>query len=604
MKPESLPWWRQAPVNRRAFAWEQQQQCDALGEWWHGAAIYQLMVRSYLDSDGDGRGDLRGLIHRLDYLGSIGIDAIWLTPIYPSGGHDLGYDVIDMCDVSPDVGTLDDLEILIHMAHQRGLRVMLDMVWNHTSDQHPWFLESRASRNNPKADWYVWADPAEYGGPPNNWLSVFDGASGWRWCEERGQYYWANFFASQPDLNWHNEDVRAEILKQARFWLDRGVDGLRLDAVNFYAHDPELRDNPPRGQDDPPPDGINPRHPAAQQKLTHSFNRPETLEYLRPIRELANEYPAVALLGEITLCEDSIATAAKFTHGEHRLHLAYHDGLLFDERMTAQRICKVVSRTLELFGECGSCWIVGNHDFGRLASRWGGDEKPYPKRFHRTVAALLLSLPGASCLWQGDELGLPQARIPEDIPYDRVIDPAIHAKFGNVRDGSRTPMPWNHEKPHCGFTSAPESWLPVPESHRELSVSRQQVKPDSMLNGWRTLLHWRVAQPAMRAGRSDLMDVPEPWLAIVRSYAEQSLLCLFNLSEEAAEIDLCEQLEHLRLIEGLGFEYEQIGEHAVRVPAWGSLIAEISREGSATRATSQRATPAANAPWEAPPKKG
>ena len=587
MKSERLPWWRQAPINRRNHAWEAAQQCDALGEWWHGAVIYQLMPRSFFDTDGDGRGDLAGVMRKLDYLEALGIDALWLTPIYPSGGDDLGYDVTDLCGVAPDIGTLEQVKDLVRLAHQRGIRLMLDMVWNHTSSKHPWFVESSSSRDNPRADWYVWADPAPDGGPPNNWRSVFDGGSGWRWCEARGQYYWAAFFGSQPDLNWHDPEVRAEILEVARFWLDLGIDGLRLDAVNFYAYDPELKDNPPRLPGDPKPDGIPPEHEAASQWLTHSFNRPETLEYLEPLRALVDTYHGVALLGEITLCEDSVKSAAEYTR-DGELHLAYHDGLLFEERMSADRICGLVARTLELFGDSGSCWVVGNHDFGRLSSRWGGLEEPYPERFHTSVVALLLSLPGATCIWQGDELGLPEAQIPSDIPYDRVLDPAKNVKFGNVRDGSRTPIPWDASAPHAGFTRAGRAWLPVPQSHRPYAVSEQSTDPDSMLAGWRTLLHWRKSQPAMRAGRTEMLSVSGPWLALVRSYAEQQLLCLFNLGDEDAELGLENAVERLDLVPGLGFEARQTGPRSVWVPAWGAAIAEISAYHGATRATCER----------------
>lgn len=582
MRPEALPWWRQALVNRRDYAWEQKQRCATLGEWWHGAAIYQLMTWSYLDTNGDGRGDLRGIIHSLDYLGSLGIDAIWLTPIYPSGDIDLGYDVKDMCAVDHAFGTLDDFDRLLRLAHQRGLRVMLDMVWNHTSDQHPWFRESRSGRENARADWYVWADPAEDGGPPNNWPSVFTGGSGWHYAPERGQYYFANFFPNQPDLNWHNPDVRAAILEVARFWLDRGIDGMRLDAVNFYAHDPQLRDNPVREDTQEFPDGFHLDNPAAKQQLVNSFNREETLEYLQPIRELADTYPGVALLGEVVMTDDSIGTAARYTRGGDLLHLAYHSGLLFDERMTAERMRRVVGRTLDTFGTCGCCWMAGNHDYGRMSSRWGGDRFPYPHGFRRTVAAMLMALPGALCIWQGDELGLPDARIPEDIPYDRLRDPFAEA-HGSGRDGSRTPMPWNDHTAHSGFTHAEQPWLPIPRSHRILNVEQQQLDPDSLLNDWRSLLRWRAAQPAMRAGRTELLEAEAPWLALRRNYADQALLCLFNLGDEAQTIDLSDHA-HLRIVEGLGFDVDALGKGRFRVPAWGTLIADISRDYGATHA--------------------
>lgn len=576
MRLENLPWWRQAPVNRRAPDWEQKQDCPTLGEWWHGAAIYQVMPWSFKDTNDDGRGDLNGIIHCLDYITSLGVDAIWLMPPYPSGDVDAGYDVKDMCAIDHGIGSMDDFDRLLRLAHQRGLRVMLDMVWSHTSDQHPWFRESRSGRDNARADWFIWADAAEDGGPPNNWPAVFDGSSGWHFAPERNQYYFANFFPGQPALNWHNRDVREAILDVARFWLDRGIDGMRLDAVNFYAQDPELRDNPMRGEDDPLPDGFQGENAATRQKLVNSFNRPETLEYLKPLRALVDTYPGVALLGEVVMCEDSIAEAAKYTQNGTLLHMAYHAGLLFDERMTASRMRQVVRKTLDTFGSTGSCWIVGNHDFGRMSTRWGGDRFPYPHGFRRTVAAMLLALPGALCMWQGDELGLPEARIPEDIPEGRLRDPL--AEFNQRgRDGARTPMPWNDHSPNCGFSRCEQPWLPIPRSHRMLNADRQQHDPDSLLNDWRSLLNWHTAQPAMRAGKSELIEADEPWLALRRSYAEQILLCLFNLGDRHAEIEL-DAYTDPRPVEGLGFDYEQVSDKRFRVPAWSALIVDVSAD--------------------------
>ncbi len=583
MRAESLPWWRQAPVNRRHIAWEQDQHCATLGEWWHGAAIYQVLPSSFKDTNDDGRGDLNGIIDQLDYITGLGVDAIWLMPIYPSGDVDNGYDVKDLCAIDLGYGTLADFDRLVRLAHQRGLRVMLDMVWSHTSDQHPWFRDSRSSRQNEHADWYVWADPAVDGGPPNNWPSVFNGTSGWHFVPERQQYYFANFFPGQPALNWNNPKVRGAIHEAARFWLDRGIDGMRLDAVNFYAQDLQLRDNPMRGPDEPPPHGFQWENPATKQKLVNSFNRPETLEYLREIRAIVDTYPGVALLGEVVMCEDSVRTAAGYTRNGALLHMAYHAGLLFDERMTAKRMREVVRKTLDTFGPTGSCWIVGNHDFGRMSTRWGGDRFPYPFGFRRMVAAMLLSLPGALCLWQGDELGLPEARVPEDIPRDLLRDPLAEAD-GKGRDGARTPMPWNDHSPHCGFSGCEQPWLPIPRSHRILNVLSQQQDPDSLLNDWRSLLNWHTAQPAMRVGKTELVDAAEPWLALRRRYAEQTLLCLFNLGDASQEIEL-EDYADPRPVHGLGFEAERLSAQRFRVPAWSALIVDVSHEHGATQAT-------------------
>lgn len=571
-------WWRSPVIHRRAWQWEDKNHSIHHGQWWQNAVIYQIAPWSYLDTSGNGKGDLNGILKKLNYIASLGVDAIWLTPIYESPMDDLGYDITDMRKVDPMFGTMQDFKRLLNVAHCLRLKVVIDQVWNHTSDQHPWFVESRSSRDNPKADWYVWADPQPDGSPPTNWLSSFTGETAWKWDQQRQQYYLFNFLESQPDLNWHNPDVVEAVLKRAEFWLDLGVDGMRIDAVNFFLHDAQMRDNPIRTEEHSMPDGVPEDNPLTRQILQYGFNRPETLESLKPLREMVNRYPGVMTLGEVTLCEDSIRLAGEYTEGADRLHMAYHSGLLVDKPLTASLVANMLEKVMESFSDGGMCWIVGNHDYGRLRSRWTGHDpegNPYPDEFYHMVAALLLCLPGAFCLYQGDELGLEEAAIPEDIPPEEIKDPFGKALYPDVkgRDGSRTPMPWNSEEPHAGFSTA-EPWLPVPDAHFEVAINQQHIDPDSLLNTWRQLMHWRKNQPALEAGKLELVDSPEPILAFVRAYAEQELLCVFNISGETARFDLTPYPDYFPFAD-LRFSSE-FTEESVRLPPYGAFFANIN----------------------------
>ncbi|WP_370309259.1 alpha-amylase family glycosyl hydrolase [Sinimarinibacterium flocculans] len=590
-------WWNLPIINRRSWTWRDANRVVRAGEWYQNAVIYQIAPWGFQDTDGDGRGDLPGIIRRLDYITSLGVDAIWLTPIFPSPMHDMGYDVSGTRDIGRTFGTMADFERLLTLVHQRGMKLILDMVWNHTSKDHAWFRESRSSRTNDKADWYVWADPAEDGGPPNNWPSVLTGESGWCFDDMRGQYYFSNFLQSQPDLNWHNEAVRAEILDIARYWLDLGIDGMRLDAVNFFCHDALLRDNPLRGEDDGHADGIDPDNPAAAQVFCNSFCREETFEMLRPLRRLADEYPGVVLLGEVTLCEDSIEEAARYTRGRDRLHLSYNSGLLFKEPMTATRLRALIEKASAAYGEGGTCWIVGNHDYGRMRSLWAGAEQEDADAFFKMMSAVLLSLPGALCLWQGDELGLDEARIPEDIAPEQLQDPFGRMLYPrlNGRDGSRTPMPWDDERTACDFSDdADRLWLPIPEQHRARSVARQTGDPDSVLNVWRTLLHWRIGQPALQAGAVEFAELESPILGLIREYGEQRLLCLFNISAERRSVDLS-AFSGVVPAHGLGFASDwDERARSVTLPPWGVFMADLRSAGEMRRMHgSAQAAPAA-----------
>lgn len=542
-------------------------------QWWQNALIYQISPWSFLDTTGSGSGDLNGIVRKLDYIAALGVDAIWLSPIFESPMDDLGYDITDLRAIDPMFGTMEDFDRLLALCHARGLKVIIDQVWNHTSNKHPWFVESRSSRDNAKADWYVWVDAKEDGSPPNNWLSSFLGESAWEWDENRQQFYFYNFIKSQPDLNWHNPDVVNAIFKAAEFWLERGVDGFRIDAPNYFFHDPQLRDNPLRPDDAPLPDGIPADNPMVQQMFKYNFCRPEVVNVIQKIRALVNRYSGAFTLGETTLAEDSIALSGEYASGSDKLHLAYNSALLVNKPISSQLMQQILRKVQAHFPEGGNCWMVGNHDYGRMRSRWTGVDatgKPYPEEFYHLFAALLISLPGALCLYQGDELGLPAARIPEDIPEEEIKDPFGKALYPDVvgRDGSRTPMPWQAYAPNAGFTEADEPWLPIPESHFKRAVDIESDNPHSLLNTWRRLFHWQKQQPALTTGSCKILETQEPILGIVRESEQQRLLCLFNLSGEVAKYELSPQCES---VTDSGFHYEKEGEK-VTIPGYSAFF--------------------------------
>lgn len=578
----SSSWWRKSSIGRWTWSWKDANQAEHSGAWWQNAVIYQINVLSFLDTDGDGKGDIDGITKKLDYIAALGVDALWLCPIFESPMHDFGYDITDMRTIDPTFGDLETFDRLLAVAHSMGLKVLIDQVWSHTSDQHDWFLESRQSQDNARADWYVWADPKPDGSPPNNWLSAFSGRSAWQWAPEREQFYFYNFLPRQPDLNWHNRAVVEAILKRAQFWLDRGVDGFRIDAPNFFLHDKQLRDNPPRPTDAPRPEGVDAANPMVRQLFKYNFCRPETLDALKHIRELIDRYPEVVTLAEVTLADDSVALASQYVQGDERFHLAYHSALLTDEPISAELMRRTLKRVTTNFRDGGSCWMVGNHDYGRLRSRWTGadaSQTPYPEHFYQMMAALLLSLPGALCLYQGDELGLSEATIPDDItvneiqdPFGKALYPAIHG-----RDGSRTPMPWQSESEQAGFTTADKPWLPIPQDHYAMAVNVQSRDPHSLLNTWRKLLHWRGKQPALLAGDVHLLETDEPLFGFTRQYGDQRLLCLYNLSHAPATYELPEALRDCQPVQGLALTAIK-QEGFLKLPDYSAFIGNLAVE--------------------------
>ena len=498
-------------------------------DWWRGAVIYQIYPRSFQDSNHDGVGDLAGIIHRLPHVASLGADAIWISPFFRSPMLDFGYDVSDYRDVDPMFGTLGDFDALIRRAHELGLRVLIDLVLSHTSDQHPWFKESRASRDNAKADWYVWADARPDGTPPNNWLSIF-GGSAWQWDGERMQYYLHNFLRAQPDLNFHNAEVQDELLAVARYWLDRGVDGFRLDTINFYVHDKKLRSNPaldPAERSDKTAPAVN---PYTWQDHLYDKSRPENLKFLKRLRAVMDEYPDTTAVGEVGDDQRGLEIQAAYTAGGDKMHMCYGFEFLSPLPPTGRRVKEVLERYEEVIGDGWACWAFSNHDVVRHASRWNLSEPAL-----RLYAALLLSLRGTVCLYQGEELGLTEAYVAfEDLqdPYGIEFWPKFRG-----RDGCRTPMPWVQDNQNGGFSDA-KPWLPVAVEHLDRAVARQEADQGSTLAFYRAMIAFRKTHPAFAKGSLNIVAARDNHLALVREHEGARIFAAFNLSDAPQKLKL------------------------------------------------------------------
>jgi alpha-glucosidase len=482
-------------------------------KWWERGVVYQVYPRSFQDSDGDGVGDLRGIEARLDYIAALGVDAVWLSPIFPSPMADFGYDVADYCDVEPLFGTLADFDRLLAAAHARGLKLLLDFVPNHSSDRHPWFIESRSSRDNPKRDWYIWRDPAPDGGPPNNWISDFGGPA-WTWDEPTGQYYLHAFLPQQPDLNWRNPELKAAMLDVMRFWFERGVDGFRIDVLWHIVKAAGLPDNPPNPDWR---DGHNERDKVLQ---LHSTDQPEAHAISAEMRALADEYGERLLVGEIFLPNERLAR----WHGtpeRPQVHLPFNFCLMengWDAR-TIDRLVAEYEASLPAWGWPN--WVLGSHDAPRIAARVGEAQA-------RVAMMLLLTLRGTPTLYQGDELAIGQV----PIPPDKVRDPREYRQpgIGLGRDPSRTPMAWD-TSPSAGFSSA-EPWLPLHPDWPTRNVATQDANPGSMLALTRALLRLRRAEPALSAGDYAPLAYHGSLLAYERRCGNSRLLVALNLGEQ------------------------------------------------------------------------
>ncbi|WP_090520898.1 alpha-amylase family glycosyl hydrolase [Paracoccus isoporae] len=497
---------------------------DKAPDWWKGAVIYQVYPRSYQDTTGDGTGDLRGIAERLDHIASLGADAVWISPFFRSPMKDFGYDVSDYRDIDPIFGNMADFDALIARAHDLGLKVMIDLVLSHSSDQHPWFVESRASRDNPKADWYVWSDPKPDGTPPNNWLSIFGGPA-WQWDARREQYFLHNFLTAQPDLNFHNPDVQQALLDVARFWLDRGVDGFRLDTINFYTHDAELRDNPalpPEERNDQTAPKVNPYN---HQLHLYDKSRPENLAFLEKLRAVMEPYGAAAV-GEIGDSQRGLELLGEYTRGDTRMHMSYAFEFLSGSDLTAQRIVDVFAEVAEKAPGGWPCWAFSNHDVMRHATRWNLGEQAVC-----AYATVMMFMRGSVCIYQGEELGLTEA----DLPYEALQDPygiEFWPEFKG-RDGCRTPMVWEaNANTHAGFSTA-VPWLPIPSEHLALAVSEQDHRAGSVLNHYRWAIALRHRHKALQTGAQKI-HADGDVLTIERRAEDAQITLRINLSDREA----------------------------------------------------------------------
>ncbi len=481
-------------------------------EWWQKGIIYQIYPRSFADSSGDGVGDLPGILSRLDYLQWLGVDAIWLSPIYPSPMADFGYDISDYCNIHPLFGTLADFDRLLEETHRRGLKLILDFVPNHTSDEHPWFIESASSRDNLKRDWYIWRDPASGGGPPNNWLSNF-GGSAWEFHPTTGQYYYHAFLKKQPDLNWRNPSVRGAMHDVLRFWLDRGVDGFRVDVIYHIVKDSHFRDNP-RNPDYKP--GQNPLH---EYLASYTADQPEVHQMIAEMRRVLDAYPHRMMVGEVYLPVERLVTY--YGEGGSGAHMPFNFQLVTLPWQTQAISAAVQNYEAALPAYGWPNWVLGNHDNPRIASRAGRPQA-------RIAAMLLLTLRGTPTLYYGDEIGM----VDVPIPPEKVQDPFEKnvPGMGLGRDPERTPMQWDG-KPGAGFTTAGDPWLPIATDHGEVNVAAQRVDPSSILTLYRRLIHLRRSEPALAVGGFRHVATEQHLFAYQRQDGNRQFLIALNFSD-------------------------------------------------------------------------
>ncbi|MFC5067241.1 alpha-amylase family glycosyl hydrolase [Flaviflagellibacter deserti] len=524
--------------------------------WWQRGIVYQVYPRSFQDSDGDGIGDLEGIRQRLDHLVWLGVDAVWISPIFVSPMADFGYDVADYCAIEPMFGSLEDFDRLVAEAHAKGLKVILDFVPNHTSEQHAWFRESRSSRDNPKRDWYIWRDPAPDGGPPNNWISNF-GGSAWQRDEATGQYYYHAFLVQQPDLNWRNPQVRAAMYDVLRFWLDRGVDGFRVDVIWHLIKDVDFRDNPDNA-------GYQPSQPMIGRfQQTYSADRPEVHEVVRNMRAVLEDYDERVLIGEIYLPVERVV--AYYGEGLSGAHLPFNFQLL-ETPWDARLLARMIERYEGLLPPGGwPNWVLGNHDRQRIAARVGEAQA-------RVAAMLLLTLRGTPTVYYGDEIGMPDVAIPPE----RVQDPwgVNEPGLGLGRDPVRTPMQWAGDN-FAGFSTV-EPWLPLSDDWREKNVERLKEDRHSILSLYRNLISLRRAHRALSVGDYAAVARDGNVLAYERRFEGEHLLVILNLGHE-------KQLEDLSMF---GDATILLSTHLDREGASGSSVVLRPSEGLLLRVDS------------------
>ena len=503
-------------------------------EWWKEAVIYQIYPRSFFDTSGNGIGDLRGVISKINYIKSLGVDAIWLSPFFTSPMKDMGYDVSDYRSVDPIFGTMDDFEHLISLAHQNDIKVLIDQVLSHSSNEHEAFVESQ-NRDSKKSDWYVWVDPKSDGSPPNNWLSVF-GGSAWKYEPKRNQYYLHNFLPSQPDFNFHNQEVQDFALAMVKYWLDKGVDGFRLDTVNYYFHDKELRDNPPSPKQFKHP----PTNPYYAQDQRYSINQKENLNFLKSFRELLDSYEDKTSVGEVGDSHRAIEIMKHYTK-DSRLHMAYSFELL-GKNFSSVHIKKTIDDFFNDNEGSWPCWSFSNHDVIRHLTRWDEHET---QDFAKQSCALLLSLKGTLCIYQGEELGQTET----NLEYEEIIDPP-GLKFwpaNKGRDGCRTPMVWKHDSAYGGFSKS-KPWLPVKDNQLMKSVDLQENDINSTLNFYRNMIGIRKSNSALSKGKMIFIHDANNVLIYRRNFQGEEVICAFNFNKKAVSFSLNIEVKNKILI--------------------------------------------------------
>ena len=477
--------------------------------WWQKEIVYQIYPRSFMDDDGDGVGDLPGILQKLDYLQWLGVEAVWLSPIFPSPMADFGYDISDYTGIHPLFGTMEDFDQLLSEVHKKDMKMILDLVPNHTSNEHPWFEESRSSRDNPKRDWYLWHDAAPDGGPPNNWLSVF-GGSGWEYDEKTDQYYYHAFLKEQPDLNWRNPEVQQAMLDVMRFWLDKGVDGFRVDVMWHMIKDDEFRNNPPNPDYTPEQSTYNKLIPA------YSTDQPEVHDIVAMMRNVMDEYEERVMIGEIYLPIDKLVTY--YGHDHSGAHLPFNFQLVVLP-WEAKKIFSTINQYEGALPTGGwPNWVLGNHDKSRIASRVGLPQA-------KVAAMMLLTLRGTPTMYYGDELGMEDVLIaPEQVqdPQEKNM-PGL----GLGRDPERTPMQWDDTE-NAGFTKA-TPWLPLAENYEKVNVAAEKQAEDSMLSFYKKLIELRQSEPALMVGDYEPVNLKGNAFAYVRHYDNKRFLIILNL---------------------------------------------------------------------------
>jgi alpha-glucosidase len=506
-------------------------------DWWKSAVFYQIYPRSFYDSNNDGIGDLQGVTKKLDHLndgngGGLGIDAIWFSPFFTSPQADFGYDVSDYCNIDEDYGTLEDFDNLVAEAHKRNIKVVLDLVLNHTSDQHEWFKESRSDSTNPKADWYVWADPKPDGSPPNNWLAVFGGAA-WTYEPQREQYYLHNFLAEQPDFNWYNPEVREVLADVVRFWMNRGVDGFRLDTANYYAHDQELRDNPKRPPNSRPLEDDQEANPLSSYITKYSKDRPENIEFIHYLRTIFDEGNSIVSVGEIGSSEgldETLKLGADYVKHGDGLHMAYTFAML-NKEMNAEYFKHVVRFTEDMIEDGWPCWSLSNHDCTRMMSRYNCFNER--EGFQQMMLLLLLSLRGTPIIYYGEDIDMEEYRISKE----EVKDPQGIRFWPEIkgRDGCRLPFPWDSKASNQGFNEGEKPWLPAKNT---LTLDKAVADPNSTFHVLKEMLTIRKNYPALQIGNFREILIEGKCFVFERKTVNQTILIAANFSVEEHHLKL------------------------------------------------------------------